>query len=93
VMHGVAGVIAVDLDELAYATEPATVFSFSKKAGGLIGPILKKKGVAQKDATAASLLPAHTARRVDGKIAPAELLLLDAAGIELTLTKNVNETG
>lgn len=93
VMHGVAGVIAVDLDELAYATEPATVFSFSKKAGGLIGPILKKKGLAQKDATAASLLPAHTARRVDGKIAPAELLLLDAAGIELTLTKNVNETG
>jgi predicted phage baseplate assembly protein len=91
VMHGVAGVIAIDLDELAYVTAP--VAAVSKKPGGLIGPILKKKLLIQKDATAASLLPAHTARQVDGEIAPAELLLLDTVGLDLTLTKSVSETG
>jgi hypothetical protein len=87
VIHGVAGAIAVDLDELAYVVGPKT--TVSKKTAGLLGAILKKKGLIQSGATGAALLPAHAARRVDGKLLPAELLLLDAGGIELTLATGV----
>jgi len=45
-----------------------------------------KQKLAQKTgATAAALLPARTARRFDDAILPAELLLLDAGGVDLTL--------
>ncbi|MFO7633079.1 MAG: putative baseplate assembly protein [Caldilinea sp.] len=91
VMHSVAGVIAVDLDELAYVAGPAT--APAKKTIGLVNAIQKKADLIRSGATAAALLPAHTARRIDGKIAPAELLLLDATGIDLTLTGSTSKTG
>lgn len=72
VMHGVAGVIAVDLDELAYVIAPP-----STATQETLGPVK-------------ALLPAHTARRVGKTIQPAELLLLDQSGIDLTLTKLVS---
>ncbi len=83
VMHGVAGVIAVDLDEFDYVVGPkATTL---KKLAGLTGTLVKQKLAQKTGATAAALLPARTARRVDGAILPAELLLLDAGGVDLTL--------
>jgi hypothetical protein len=77
VMHNVAGVIAVDLDELAYVVAPKTVAS--RKTLGLV------KTLQSRTITADALLPAHTARLLDAKIQPAELLLLDQNGIDLTL--------
>ncbi len=59
VMQAIAGVIAIDLDELAYA---------SGRTGA-----------------SATLLPAYPARQSDANIIPAELLLLDPTGIDLTL--------
>ncbi|MCS6825259.1 MAG: putative baseplate assembly protein, partial [Caldilinea sp.] len=83
VMHSVAGVIAVDLDELDYVIGPegATL----KKPTELMGALLKQKPAQKAGVTAAALLPARTARRIDDKILPAELLLLDESGIDLTL--------
>jgi hypothetical protein len=77
ILHGVAGVIAVDLDELAYVIAPKS--AAPRKTLGLV------KTLQPRNVTADALLPAHTARRVDAKIQPAELLLLDAAGIDLSL--------
>lgn len=75
--HSVAGVIAVDLDELAYVVTPQAVPS--QKLQGLF------KALQPHNSLADALLPAHTARMVDKQIRPAELLLLDATGIELSL--------
>lgn len=77
VMHSVAGVIAVDLDELAYVVAPPS--TASRKTPGPV------KAIQLRNLTADALLPAHTARLVDKKIQPAELLLLDQDGIDLTL--------
>jgi len=77
IMHSVAGVIAVDLDELAYVVAPQAVAS--QKLQGLV------KALQPRNVTAGALLPAHTARVVNKQIQPAELLLLDQNGIELTL--------
>ena len=77
VMHSVAGVIAVDLDELAYVVAPPA--TATRKTLGLV------KTIQSRNVTADTLLPAHTARVVDEKIQPAELLLLDQNGIDLTL--------
>jgi hypothetical protein len=78
ILHGVAGVIAVDLDELAYVVAPKS--AATRKTLGVV----KATGQA-RNVTADALLPAHTARVVGEKIQPAELLLLDAAGIDLSL--------
>lgn len=77
VMHSVAGVIAVDLDELAYIVAPPATASRRT-----LGPV---KAIGSRNVTADALLPAHTARVVDKKLQPAELLLLDQNGIDLTL--------
>jgi len=77
VVHSVAGVIAIDLDELAYVVAPQAVPS--QKLQGLF------KALQPHNTMADALLPAHTARMVDKQIRPAELLLLDATGIELSL--------
>lgn len=77
VMHGVAGVIAIDLDELAY-----TVATQAAASGTSQGPV---KVLQPLTITEAALLPAHTARVVEKKVLPAELLLLDPNGIELAL--------
>ena len=77
ILHGVAGVVAVDLDELAYVVAPKN--TATRKTLGLV------KTLTPRTVTADALLPAHTARRVDTQIQPAELLLLDAAGIDLSL--------
>jgi predicted phage baseplate assembly protein len=83
IMHGVAGVIAVDLDVLAYVNAPKT--SGAKAVGGLSAALLRKKSLTLSNVTASALLSAQRARRSNGGVQPAELLLLDAAGIELTL--------
>ena len=69
VIHGVKGVMAVDLDALTVRR-------------GVAGPA----GIAPAPpgVEAASVLPSQTARREDGAILPAQLLLIDEAGIELT---------
>ena len=77
VMHSAAGVIAVDLDELAYVVAPKS--AAPRKTLGL------GKTIRPHTITADALLPAHTARLVDKQIQPAELLLLDQNGIDLTL--------
>jgi predicted phage baseplate assembly protein len=77
VAHSVAGVIAVDLDELAYVVAPQA--APSQKLQGLF------KALQPHNTMADALLPAHTARMIDKQIWPAELLLLDATGIELSL--------
>ena len=77
VMHSVAGVIAVDLDELAYGVAPP-----STPTQKMPGPV---KAIQAHNVTADALLPAHTARLVGKTIQPAELLLLDQNGIDLTL--------
>jgi len=76
VMHSVAGVIAVDLDELAYVVAPSS--TTPRKILGL------SKAIRTRNVTADALLPAHTARLVDKRIQPAELLL-DQNGIDLSL--------
>ena len=77
VVHGVAGVIALDLDELAYVVAPQA--TATQKLQGLV------KALQPRNVTADALLPAHTARVAGKQIQPAELLLLDQNGIELTL--------
>ncbi|MFN3335150.1 MAG: putative baseplate assembly protein, partial [Caldilinea sp.] len=77
VMHSVAGVIAVDLDELAYGVAPP-----SAPTQKTPGPV---KAIQAHNVTADALLPAHTAHLVGKTIQPAELLLLDQNGIDLTL--------
>lgn len=77
VMHSVASVIAVDLDELAYGVAPSS--TTTRKTLGLV------KAIRGRNITADALLPAHAARAVDKTIQPAELLLLDQNGIDLTL--------
>ncbi|HAJ38455.1 MAG TPA: putative baseplate assembly protein, partial [Chloroflexi bacterium] len=76
VMHSVAGVIAVDLDELAYVVAPSS--TTPRKILGL------SKAIRTRNVTADALLPAHTARLVDKRIQPAELVLAQT-GIDLSL--------
>jgi hypothetical protein len=99
-VHQVGGVIAVDLDALYAKTatgkpivvlRPATLSSH--RAGFLgIGGMGLSPGIsipagpaAAEKAKTAAVLPAKTARRENGKILPAQLLLLDQAGIHLTM--------
>jgi predicted phage baseplate assembly protein len=91
VMHRVAGVIAVDLDELAYVAGPAVIDT--RRTIGLAKALQKKGVLLPGGAPAAALLPAHTARRVGGRVAPAELLLLDETGVDLTLKSSTGKTG
>jgi hypothetical protein len=70
VVHQVDGVVAVDLDTLTVA-------------GG--GQRWLRKPRRRQRIRSDSVLPALTARRTNGDILPAQLLLIDEAGIELTM--------
>ncbi|MBW7883201.1 MAG: putative baseplate assembly protein [Caldilineaceae bacterium] len=84
-MHSVAGVVAVDLDELAYVKAPESGAVTLRRPfaglGGLGGIRPQRAG-----SGVTALLPARTARREGKKLMPAQLLLLDEEGIDLTLT-------
>jgi predicted phage baseplate assembly protein len=91
VMHRVAGVIAVDLDELAYVAGPAVIDT--RRTIGLAKALQKKGVLLPGGGPAAALLAGGTARRVGGRVAPAELLLLDETGVDLTLKSSTGKTG
>jgi hypothetical protein len=106
-IHQVEGVIAVDLDALYAKTTTGkpVVALLPKKStltmGGFLGiggiglPKFTLPGilapVASKETAPAAVLPAKTARREKGKILPAQLLLLDEAGIHVTMVKSNRE--
>lgn len=70
VIHEVEGVVAVDLDGLA-------IVSDSLQMGRQVRKLSKVKP--------ASVLPSQIARRENGDILPAQLLLIDKTGIDLTI--------
>ena len=100
-IHQVEGVIAVDLNALYAKTTAGkpVVALLPQKLTSAIGSFLGIGGigspkftlpgvlapVASKETAPAAVLPAQTARREKGKLLPAQLLLLDDAGIHLTM--------
>ena len=95
------GVIAVDLDALYVHTikglpipalrpvrlAKARTGSLARPAGFGSGVLLSRqlRAVAGQSAKLEEVLPAQAARRENGRILPAQMLLLDRAGIHLTM--------
>jgi hypothetical protein len=74
-VHQVTGVVAIDLDALHISTPTA-------RPGVPAG---SGQPASKTESTPAAVLPARSARREAGKVLPAQLLLLDEAGMHVTL--------
>ncbi|MFQ5856545.1 MAG: putative baseplate assembly protein [Anaerolineae bacterium] len=77
VIHQVAGVVAVDLDELAIVSD---------------GLQVAERVRTFTQVKPASVLPAQSARRENGDILPAQLLLINESGIDLTMKSAADQT-